>query len=682
MFLMKFGVDYYPEHWPKERWAIDAQLMKEAGIELVRLAEFSWVKMEPESGIFDFSWLEEAIELLAGYGITSVLGTPSAAPPIWLIEHHPDILPVNDQGKRLGFGGRHHCCQSNRIYRDYVSRFVTAMARQFRSNPHVIGWQTDNEFGNSHLNLCLCDSCRTHFHQWLENKYGTIDRLNETWGTVFWSQTYSRFEQIPAPLPNANSHNPSLLLDWKRFASDLIVDFQKVQIEILRKECPHQFITHNFMGFFDKTNYFDLAKDLDFISHDQYPQHFKDGRDLTPVPHKLAMALDLMRGTKQKSFWIMEQQSGPTGWETISETPRPGQLRLWTYQTIAHGADTVVFFRWRSCLFGTEEYWHGILPHNGKPGRRYDEIKQTIQELYPHMEHFQGGLPKSEAAILYSYDQNWAFQIQPHHPELNYLKHLQGYYKAFYDQNVSVDIISEGQDFSRYKLLVAPLQFLTKSELTEKFRTFVAQGGSLVISMRSGVKDWNNAIVPETLPGHFSDFLGIEIDDYDCLREISQSACWLDSQLSEPVQKWCDIITPVHAKALAVYEQDFYQSTPAITENQYKKGTAYYVGTELGENLMAKFVSHILEKDQISSLCPAASGLEVTQRMGKNGEEYLFVLNHSKEPKEVEIPSDCCVLTGMEVQKGILSLPPFGVALMTKAKSPILTSQSRSGEIQ
>jgi beta-galactosidase len=662
---MKFGVDYYPEHCAREHWEWDAEKMQEAGIDVVRMAEFAWAKMEPVQGQYDFTWLNESIEVMAKKGIKTVLGTPTPTPPVWIIERNPEILPVNLQGQRLGFGGRHHNCQSNETYRDHIRRFVRVMARHYANNPHVVGWQTDNELGNSHQQLCACDSCRIHFHQWLEKKYGKIEKLNENWGSVFWSQTYDRFDQIPVPLPTPNSHNPSLLLDWKRFCSDLIVDFQKLQIDILREECPAQFITHNFMGFFDKTDYFNLAKDLDFISHDQYPMHFREQRIPMTTPSHLAMALDLMRGTKQQSFWIMEQLAGPTGWDVISSTPRPGQIRMWTYQSIAHGADTIVYFRWDTCLVGTEQYWHGILPHSRIPGRRYEEIKQTIQELSPHMEAFRSGLPQAEVGIMFSYDQEWALEIQPHHPELNYIQHLRGYYKAFFDENVPVDIVSDKEDYSRYKVLVAPLLFLTNPDLCQNLYDYVASGGHLVLTMRTGVKDWNNAVIPKTLPGDFGKLLGIAIEDYDCLRQYGQGVRWIakSETIEETASRWCDIMSLNGAEVLAQYSQQFYADTPAITRNTYKNGQTYYVGTELGPNIMRVFVRELLRQAGISGIINSSEGVEITRRKGCNG-NYIFVINHNSEESELEIPVHWRALVGIEKLHGnILKLLPYGISL-------------------
>lgn len=652
---VRFGADYYPEHWPRERWEIDAKLMKEMGIDLVRMAEFSWTKMEPSLGKYNFGWLDEAIELLGSYGIKTVLCTPTPTPPAWIIEQNPEILPVDSMGITRGFGGRHHNCQSNPIYRAHIHRFVTAMAHHFKDNPNVIGWQIDNEFGNSHNDLCHCSSCRSSFQKWLADKYGDISNLNSRWGTAFWSQTYDKFEQVPTPMITPNSHNPSLLLDWKRFHSDLIVDFQQFQIDILRDICKDQFITHNLMGLFDLVDYFDLGQNLDFVCHDQYPMGFFDDPQPMKSLESMAAALDLMRGIKQQTFWIMEQQSGPTGWEILGRTPRPGQLGLWVAQTVARGADTVVFFRWRTCSFGTEEYWHGILPHSGIPGRRYEELKKTVSQLAPLMDQFEGALPESEVAILYSYEQNWAFEIQPHHPDLDYIDHTLKYYKALYDAQIPVDFVSDKADLSKYKLVIAPLQFLMSRQMEDKFIDYVRQGGRLVLTMRTGVKNMDNVCMTDRhLPGRLGDLLGIEIQDYDCLRAMDMGVELKGKTYR--CEKWCDIITTTSAKVVATYTEDFYTGTPAITVSSYGDGEAYYIGTEPDEDLMSEIINLLVQASGISSLGHGPKGVELARRRTSEY-DYIFALNHTNESQTLDIPDDWHPVLGDA------ELPPYGVAV-------------------
>ena len=659
-----FGADYYPEHWPEERWPTDARLMQEMGLTVVRMGEFSWARFEPRLGEFDFTWLDKAIALLEQHGIKSIIGTPTATPPAWIIEQSPEILPVDSQGRVRGFGGRHHDCQSNPVYRAHIRRLVSAMAEHYAENPGVIGWQIDNELGNSHADLCHCRSCRHSFQKWLEGKYKTVDVLNQAWGTAFWSQTYDHFGQIPTPmiLPVDNGHNPSHALDWKRFCSDLIVDFQQLQIDLIRQACPDHFITHNFMGFADKVNYFDLAEPLEFSSHDQYPMGFFHNNPPWQVSAQLSAALDLMRATKQKPFWIMEQQSGPAGWTTTGRTPKPGQLRLWTAHSIAHGADSIVYFRWRTCIFGTEEYWHGILPHSGQPGRRYSELQETVQQLQPVLDQLQGSMPGAEMAIIYSYDQKWAFDIQPHHPDLAYIKQVMGYYGAFYQRNIPVDFISEDADLSGYKLVVAPLQFLTCQTLTQRMSDYVQAGGQLVLTMRSGVKDMNNVCLCDgELPGPLSDLLGLEILDYESLRETDVSVCWLESGKQHIAAKWADIVTLHGAKALAEYASEYYAGTPAVTVNNKGSGKAYYVASELDETGMAELAQTLCQASDLAGLGESQLGVELTRRQNDQ-HVFLFALNHSNEQACLELDSAWQPLLGG------LELAPYDFAIFRKPR--------------
>jgi len=634
-----FGVDYYPEHWPRERWETDVKLMREMGVDVVRLAEFSWSKLEPSMGEFNFKWLDEAISVIADKGIKVILGTPSAAPPAWIISANPEIQPIDYEGRVRHFGGRHHHCQSNKVYRNHIKRYVTAFAAHFGNNPNVIGWQIDNELGNSHHDLCMCPSCEEHFRQWLKNKYGDIDMLNTKWGNTFWSQEYQDFSQIQAPKITVTGHNPSAVLDWKRFCSDLIVEFHKFQSAILREATPEKFITHNMMGFADKVNYFDLAEDIEFSSHDQYPGgHFnlpENGRK----PDKLAAALDLIRATKNKPFWIMEQQSGITGWEVLGRAPKPGELGIWAAQTVAHGADCIVFFRWRTCTMGTEQYWHGILPHSGIPGRYFEELKAFIHKMRPLMEEIQGAMPKNKVAIVYSYDQRYAIDIQPHHPDMTYIDHMMKYYTALHDRNVPIDFVSEKADLGQYDLVIAPLQYLMTPELEKKYKDYVQAGGNLVLTMRAGVKDSTNLCRTDgALPaGELRKLVGVEVHEYDCLRYVLGWVLWNGQRYS--CEKWSDIIKLTEAKALAVYDFEFYSGSPVITENNYGKGTVYYVGTEPGQELAAKLIDEIIKKHDIDTPGETPPGVEIAYRSTAH-KDYIFVINHTGESKLISIPGD------------------------------------------
>lgn len=654
-----FGVDYYPEHWPKSRWETDVKLMKEMGVQVVRLAEFSWFKMEPNEGEFHFEWLEDAISLLDSYGIKAVLGTPTAAPPAWIIDKNPKIQPIDYQGRMRHFGGRHHDCQSNPVYRSHIKRFVTAMSQRFADNKGVIGWQIDNELGNSHYDLCMCDSCKTHFQKWLNNKYGSIEVLNEAWGTAFWSQGYNSFEQISTPLITAVGENPSAMLDWKCFCSDLIVDFAKWQADIIRQNCPNHFITHNYMCFDNKVDYYDLGKLLDFVSNDIYPAGNWQKQPHQPID-EIAASHDVVRGYKKQPFWMMEQQSSIAGWGTMGRAVEPGQMSAWAMQSVAHGADAVCFFRWRTCAMGTEQYWHGILGHSGNPGRTYYEAKELIGRFGSYMDELEGSMPNTEVAIVHSFRQNYALDIQPNHPQLKYVEHICKYYKGFFDRNVPVDFVQEMDDISKYKLVIAPLQYLMTPELEKHYIDYVANGGHLVLTMRTGVKDANNICMTDMeLPGRLGEICGIEIPEYDCLFE--KEGAILYEKREYPISKWADIITLKGARSIAEYSTSFYRQTPAITEYEYGEGMTWYVGTEPEEELMDELSSYLISKCNITTLGTSGSEVEMMTRENSH-KQWLFVINHSNEEQVYSLNDRYIMLEGEK--EGMLK--PYEVQLFEK----------------
>ena len=658
---MYFGADYYPEHWPEKRWESDAQMMQAANLNVIRLAEFAWAKMEPVEGHYDFTWLDKAIEILNKRGIKIIIGTPTATPPKWLIDKHPEILPMDADGHVRGFGSRCHYCSTQEIYHWYSDLIVGQLAKHYGHHPGVIGWQTDNEFGCHSTTRCYCDSCQTAFHRWLQQKYGTLEALNQAWGTVFWSQTYSSWDQVIVPRKTVASHNPSLLLDFYRFSSDMKVEYQARQIRILRQHTINQFITHNLMGLFPEIDYYKLSADLDFISWDNYPR-FQGAPDST----RLAMSHDLMRGIRKQNFWVMEQQSGPSGWETIHSTPRPGEIRLWTYQAISRGADGIVYFRWRTCQFGTEEYWHGILDHDGIPRRRYKEVQQTGGELHKISPLLEGTLVKNEAAVLYSYDQLWSLQIQPNNPRLNYAKVVREYYERLHELNIGVDIVSHDDDFAGYKILVAPLLYLMTPDLVSRLTRFVEAGGVLITTFRSGIKDWENAVTEKTLPGDLSELMGIEIEEYDSVYGETPIGINMEiegQRFAGTACTWCDVIAPRSADVLATYASEYYAGRAAVTQNTSGDGKAIYVGTRLDADLTDKLMDYALAKAAVAPGFLANTGIETAIRE-KEGVKLIFLLNHAAENKTVHLPGSYVdVLTEASVT-GAIELEPYGVEVL------------------
>ncbi|MCX7715364.1 MAG: beta-galactosidase [Clostridia bacterium] len=623
---MIFGVDYYPEHWDRTEWKNQAKLMREGNFNTVRMGEFAWKLFEKSEGEFDFSFLDEVIEILANEGIKTILGTPTAAPPKWLANKY-DILQRDRYGRKREWGSRRECCANNPHYIEKSRIIVEEMARHFKDNKNVIAWQIDNEFGCHGSTRCFCENCRRQFGKWLGEKYADINELNKKWGSVFWSLDYDSFDDIILPgynsceieYPPNFAHNPSLDLEFRRFSSDSWVKYQKMQIDILRKYTNLP-ITHNFMGHFSDIDYYKLAEDLDFVSWDNYP----DTQWGAAEYEHISMAHENMRGVKNKNFIVMEEQSGPCGWDRVGSTPRPGQLRLWTYQAIAHGAEGIVYFRFRTALFGMEQYWYGVLDHDGVPRRRFYEIQKTGEELKKLEKYIVSAKNNYDALIVKSYDNVWGHEIKRHTEKYDYYNLLYSYYKANADLNICT-AVSCG-DYEKYKVVYMPSYNIVEKEEINKIEEYVKNGGVLVLTFRSGTRNTYNNIVPLPVPGVFAELAGIEVEEFDApRREVT-----ICGEIDATSKIWCDIIKPVSAKTLCTYGSEYYKGKAAITVNEYEKGKVYYVGCDLDEPAMKKLAALISNAAGIAMI-EAPKGIEIIRR-----DAYTILLNHNEY--EVSLP--------------------------------------------
>lgn len=660
---MYFGADYYPEHWPEERWAQDARMMQEAGFNVVRMAEFAWTRMEPREGEFHFDWLDRAIALLAEHGIQTVLGTPTAAPPAWIMQAYPEAALVTEDGHPMTYGSRRNYCPTSAAYREHTRRIVQAMAQHYAGNPNVIAWQIDNEFGGR----CYCAACQRGFQQWLRARYGSLDALNAAWGTEFWSHIYTAWEQIPLPWAATRLHNPSLALNYRRFMSDTYVDYQRLQIEILRELAPGQPITHNLMGFgYPNLNYFDLAKDLDFVTWDNYPRFMG-----TPNLSNRGLAHDTMRGLKDKPFWVMEEQGGPTGNAVVNATPRPGEIPFWAWQAVAHGADGIVFFRWRTARFGAEEYWHGILDHHGIAGRRYHEVKAMGAALQRIGDQLEGSRVAGDVAMLLSYDARFAFQNQPHNPHLDYPNIFQGLYRAVWERNLGVQIVSPESELRGYRLVIAPLLYTMDEDLAGRLRDYVAAGGVLVVTCRSGVTDMDNVIVDAKLPGLLAELCGVTVQEYDSLddgRTVALEGAGALAGATGAGVAWADVLDAEGADVLARYAADYYAGEPAITARRHGKGLAVYLGAIPDAAMAGQLLAWLSQEADLQSPVQAPEGVEVTERVSEQG-RFLFLLNGSQETRIVDLGAGGVDLISGDRVSGAVSLPPLAVRVVRRAGS-------------
>jgi beta-galactosidase len=639
---LKFGVDYYPEHWPKSRWAKDAELMGELGFNIVRLAEFSWSKIEPREGEYNFEWLDEAINILATKGIKAIIGTPTAAPPPWIIKKHPDVLRVDPHGVRSPEGTRRNYCPNNPNYIMYTKRITKALALHYRDNPNVIGWQIDNEFG---IDPCYCENCIKAFRNWLKNKYGSLENLNSSCGFTFWSQEYSDWDEIFPPRPPLDMQNPSLCLDWHRFLNDSWLKYQQIQVDIIREIAPHHIVTHNFMGLYKELDYFKLAEPLDIVSFDYYPK-WSSNIDYT----RAAMAHDVMRSLKKKPYWIMELQSGAVKVHT-APIPKPGEIRLWTLQSIARGADGILYFRWRSCRFGAEEYWHGILDHDGVPRRRFHEIRKVSEDLKKIEPHIGGTNVKPEVAFTLSYDNLWAFDLEVGYGGKNYYgldswEPSLDFYRVLYSRNLPVDFVDPSREgLFNYKTVFVPSLMLINKTIEENLKSYVKKGGILVAIPRTGAKDWNNVITDTALPSALSDLFGIAVEEYTGLSDgekvsIETNKNILNRKVVGKGRCWAEMLQPKEgAETIAYYTAGIYTNEPAATINNYGSGLAIYIGSFLDENLYSTILDWIMEKGDIKPTFPPTDGLEAVERIGSSG-RIIFALNHSEHTIQIPLKGE------------------------------------------
>jgi beta-galactosidase len=655
---MYVGVDYYPEHWPRSRWETDARYMKEAGFNVVRLAEFNWVNMEPSEGTFVFDHLDDALTVLTSQGIKAILCTPTAVMPAWVARKYPDIMHTRKDGTRDVWGARKNNCLTNPTYRLLSQRITRAMGSHYAGHDGVIGWQTDNEFGHP---FCYCNLCRADFQDWLRGRYGSLDELNSTWGTHFWGHRLQQWSEITIPI-DTGSHNPGACLDWHRYFSWQNTRFQREQVTILRELSGNRFITHNCMGFFPEINYFELSSDLDFVSWDNYPVWGKPY-----IRHNVSLAADLMRGVKKKNFWIMEQTAGPCGWGDFGRNVRPGELRNIAWQQVAHGADGMLWFRWRTCTAGREQYWHGLLGHDGVPGRRYREASQTAKEFHAVAAQLDGTTVRPDIAFIYDYDSKWVSRFQSSFKGNNYNRTMDRYYESIFRAGCNIDCIAATDDFSGYKLLFAPQLHVVSEDTQKRLDMFVKNGGVLVTDARSFVKDGANRCYDRTLPGAMSATLGISIEEYESIDEgvvyeVRGSGAF---EGAFGATLYCDWITATTAQPLASFENPWHvKGFPVLTRNTYGKGTAYYLGAPVREDAFYdRLILEALKSAGIGPLVQPPQGVEFSVRKG-NGKTLLFIINHSEEQRNVVVPAGKPELLSGTVTAGTLELDRFGVALL------------------
>jgi beta-galactosidase len=647
------GTAWYPEQWPESRWEKDLGMMEAAGLKVVRIAEFAWSRMEPSEGQYDFDWLERAINVAAKHHIVSVIGTPTATPPAWLTQKYPDTLRVEPDGQRVTHGNRAHASASSPRYRKFCRRIAEQMAIRFGHNPNVVGWQIDNEYG--YALMSYDDSTRGQFQDWLKAKHKTLESLNTHWAAAYWSQAYDNWGEIPIPV---GAHNPGLMLDWKHFVTYLWTSYQQNQIDVIRKHAePRQFITGNFMGFFDGFDHYAIADPLTFASWDDYV-----GSGHVDPEHN-GLAHDLTRGFKRENFWVMETQPGAVNWSSLNNFLNRGEARAMAWQAIGHGADDVNYWQWRSALNGQEEI-HGVLVGpDGTPVPFLDEVSQTAHEFAKTESSFRDTVPLSQVALLYSYDSHWAIQFQKHTGKYDDIDLLKSYYHALRQLSQSVDVVSAYAPLDGYELVAAPSLNVMPKDLADHLLEYVRNGGHLVLGPRSGLKDEFNSLLPQRQPGFLVDALGARVEQYYALeKDLPVSGAWGNGEASI----WAEQLKSQAPgdEVLLKYGKSngWLDNQPAVITRVYGKGRITYVGAVLDDKLMTAAAEWMTQKSGVTPVFgPVPDGVEVSRRVGP-GKQVFVLINYSQENRRVHLPRSMkLVLDGK--QGDAVDLPPYGVAV-------------------
>lgn len=657
-----FGAPYYPEHWTDKERAGDPELMARAGVNVVRMAEFAWDRIEPSRGKFVFSLFDETIARLGRHGIGTILCTPTATPPRWLTADHPEWMRVDADGRPMEHGSRQHVCTANDDFRTESRRITAAMAEHYKADPNVIGWQTDNEF-YCHFSECYCRACQSAFRVWLKKKYGAIAKLNAAWGTAFWALTFDSFDQVPLPYPKGRpTHpNPSHLLDYYRFLSDMLVEFQAQQVDILRRANADWFVTHN--GMMGHIDYWRFTQDLDFLGVDVYPGFSG------PMPRAAAGTAYANEKCRAASgnYIIPEQQGGPGGQGGyMLETPRPGQMRLWAYQGVAHGADGVLHFRWRTCRFGAEIFWYGILDHDNIPRRRYEEFSREGAELACIGPKVLGTVPLVKAAMLIEHDQQDAWStISSGLPSSNDMAA-----KAFHEmwnRHLPCGLVHAEDSLAGLKFIYVPSFVMMDEALAGKLAEFVRGGGVLLTTARTATRNRDNRVISQSAPGLLREVFGVTIEEFGKLNHAAMKFKLAGRNL--PAGPYYEVLGLHGAKAkgkwMALQDGGPHGATgtPAVAINSFGKGKAIYIGTYLDDKNVADIFDLALGLADIAPLAKADPYVEIACRAGRKG-KLTFVLNHYAQPKQVSgLPKGANLISGKQCG-GRITVEPFGVAVI------------------
>ncbi|KEO79143.1 beta-galactosidase [Paenibacillus polymyxa] len=671
---MLHGADYNPEQWQHypEVLAEDIRLMKLAKCNVMSVGIFSWVSLEPEEGVFTFEWLDRILGSFAENGIYAFLATPSGARPAWMSQKYPEVLRVEANRVRNLHGFRHNHCATSPVYREKVRIMNTKLAERYANHPAVIGWHISNEFGGD----CHCDYCQEAFRAWVQDKYGTLDKLNHAWWTTFWSHTITDWSQVESPAPHGETQVHAMNLDWRRFVTDQTADFIKHEIVPLKAANPAIPVTTNLMEFFEGLNYWKFADLLDVISWDSYPTwHDREGDDSRQAA-KVAMMHDIIRSIKGGKPWmLMESTPSLTNWQDVSKLKRPGMHLLSSLQAVAHGSDTVQYFQWRKSRGSSEKLHGAVVDHVGHEHTRVFGDVTHVGNALEKLEEVIGTSVPAEAAVIFDWENRWGINDSqgPRNKGVKYEETAEAHYLALWEQGVPVDVIHMDADFSKYKLLVAPMLYMVRSGVGERIQKFVENGGVFVATYWSGIVDEHDLCFLGGFPGPLRKTLGIwseEIDglhDHDRNHILPVEGNELDLQGEYEAVELCDLIHTEGAEVLAVYGSDFYAGRPALTVNRLGEGKAYYIASRNTGLFHSHFYRSLIEDVGISKALNVKLPHGVNTAIRTDGvHDYIFILNFTHEPQRITLDGRTYtdMLENHVIEDGSIQLDAYAVKVL------------------
>jgi len=662
------GGDYNPDQWSESVWDEDVRLMQQACWNIVTLPVFGWSTLQPDENTFHFGWLDRVIEKLAAADIGLCLATATASVPAWLAEKYPDVLTVGANGQVVPHGGRHIFCPNSPSFRHFSGVLVRAIAERYGHHPALKIWHISNEYGgNNNAGRCYCARCASAFHAWLEERYGSLEVLNRRWDTAFWGKVFTRWTQIQPPFAHGERSIQALMLDYDRFQSQSLLSCYSHEAAILREATPHIPITTNLMGAFKPLDYHAWAKAMDIVGWDCYPQR---GAPFAEV----AFSHSLMRGLKEGQPWLlMEQTPSQANWQAQSTLKRPGELRLLSFQAVAHGAESVMYFQWRRTRGGNEKFHGAVLEHAGSSEARvFGEVANLGRELQRLGTQTLDGRVQAKVALLFDWENWWAVEyMSGPNRDLKYLPNCQAYFAALHEQGITCDIIAPEAEFSTYSVVIAPVLYMSRPDLASRVETYVASGGTFLTTFLSGVADECDSVHLGGYPGPFRPVCGIWAEEVDALHSAEFNSAVFESPFGEalgalPCGMICERLHLEGARALAVFGADFYAGEPVFTCNQWGSGQAYYLTSFLSGPGLKQVLREVCARAGVEPLLAMVpENIEITCRRSPDGKSLYYVLNHSAQASRVTLPATGYedLLSGRHCD-GSLELVPYGVAIL------------------